>query len=77
MSARPSFRLIRRVGAVTAMLALTPLAFTAGGDLRENDACAAKEAGDKCCAEWESLCTLDGQTLMDYYLTGASGPCGG
>ena len=76
MSAQSSFRLIRRVGAVTAMLALTPLAFTAGGDLRQNDACAAKDAGSKCCTEWNSVCTLDGQTLIDYYLTGASGACG-
>ena len=75
MSDRPTIRFIRRVGAATAMLALTPLAFTAGGDLRQNDACAAREAGEKCCSEWESVCTLNGQTLMDYYLTGQTGPC--
>lgn len=77
MFANPKSRLILRAGAVAGMLALTPLAFTTGGELRQNDACAAKEAGDKCCTEWDSMCTLDGQTLMDYYLTGASGPCGG
>ena len=77
MFARPNFRLFRRVGAVTAMLALTPLAFTAGGDLAQNDACAAREAGDKCCSEWDSVCSLGGSNYMDYYLTGMSGPCGG
>ena len=74
MSARSGFRLIRRVAAVTAMMALTPLAFTAGGDLRQNDACA-REEGYKCCAEWDSMCTLEGNSLMDYYLTGQTGPC--
>jgi len=77
MFARPNFRLVRRVGAVTAMLALTPLAFTAGGDLAQNDACGAKADGGKCCAEWDSVCTLSGSTFMDYYLTGMPGPCGG
>lgn len=77
MFANPKSRFILRVGALVGMLALTPLAFTAGGDLQQNDACAAKEAGDKCCSEWDSVCSLDGATLIDYYLTVASGPCGG
>jgi hypothetical protein len=73
MSTRPTFRSSLRIGAVTAALALTPLAFTAGGDLRQNDACAAKEAGVTCCRELMSVCTLDGQTHIDRYL--ANGKC--
>lgn len=77
MFAHPKSRLVLRTGAVVAMLALTPLAFTAGGELGQNDACAAHANGDKCCQEWDSVCTLGGDTLNDYYFTGESGPCGG
>lgn len=77
MFAHPKSRLILRTGALVGLLALTPLAFTAGGQLGQNDACAANSTGDKCCAEWNSVCTLGGETHIDYYLTGALGPCGG
>ena len=76
MSVHPQSGFVLRVAAVVGMLALTPMAFTAGGDLQQNDACAARTAGEKCCKEWDSVCTLNGGTVMDYYLTGMPGACG-
>lgn len=69
MSIRSLPRRTLRIASVVGALVLTPLAVTAGGDLTQNDACAAKESGATCCMELLSVCTLRGESHYDRYLT--------
>ncbi len=58
-----------RVGALTAALALTPLALTGGGAVSQNDLCGARTDDGKCCRELNSVCMRNGSTMWDaFYL---------
>lgn len=52
-------------GILALFLAVTPLSLTSGGVLVPNEACGADE---NCVPEQGSVCTGDGQYLLDYRL---------
>jgi hypothetical protein len=59
-------KLFTRSAAVLALLVLTPVTFSVGGGIQDNEVCS-KEKEPDCVREIDAVCTAGSKPMINYY----------